>query len=261
MIESNSIIKVTRGENVDYIQFNKLLELGVNHAYTLRRDGIDFSNGVEAEEGSYKMLCDELGMEYENLAKPHQNHTRTIQIIDKPYKIKDLPETDGLMTNKENIVLATVNADCILYLVYDKNRKVIANIHSGWKGTYKRIIEKGISMMIEEFGSNPEDIIVCSCPSIRGCHFEVDEEVKNDFEEKFKFLDLDFIEKGNIEDGKQKYHIDTIKLNTKLLTDLGILKENIIDSGICSVCNKDEVYSYRADGEGFRRATAVITLK
>ena len=50
MIESNSIIKVTRGENVDYIQFNKLLELGVNHAYTLRRDGIDFSNGVEAED-------------------------------------------------------------------------------------------------------------------------------------------------------------------------------------------------------------------
>ena len=48
-------------------------------------------------------------------------------------------------------MLATTNADCILLLIYDPIKKVIANVHSGWKGTLQKISVKAVDKMIEEF--------------------------------------------------------------------------------------------------------------
>lgn len=261
MIESNSVITYKKGKNIDYIQFNKLLDLGINHAYTLKHNNLNFRHkDLELERKSYQAICEELNLDYKKVTKPKQNHTNNIKIIYKPYNTEKLIDIDGLITNKEGIILSTTNADCILYLVYDSVKRVIANVHSGWRGTYQRIIEKTIKSMTKDFGSNPKDIIICSCPSIRKCHFEVDEDVKNMFQNRFDFVDEEFIEKGRIVDRKQKYNIDTIKLNTKLLTDLGISVENIIDSGLCSVCNHDKINSYRTDGKEYKLGTALITL-
>ena len=83
--------------------------------------------------------------------------------------------------------------------------------------------------------------------------------MKKIFEEKFKFtgrLD-EFIFKGKKEG---KYYIDTVYLNNILLENLGIRKENIIDSGICSVCNSELIGSYRVQGIDFTRATGLICL-
>ena len=95
-------------------------------------------------------------------------------------------------------------------------------------------------------------------PSIRKCHFEVDEDVKELFYNKFKKLgDTDrFIEEKN-----NKFFIDTVLINKILLTEKGILPENIEDSNICSVCNKDIIHSFRAEGKNYGLATCVVALK
>ena len=54
--------------------------------------------------------------------------------------------------------------------------------------------------------------------------------------------------------------IDTVLINKILLTGLGIRKENIIDSDICSVCNSNKISSYRVEGKDFKLATAIISL-
>ena len=112
------------------------------------------------------------------------------------------------------------------------------------------------------YGCNPQDIIVCMTPSIRKCHFEVEEDVKLLCEEIFDFTGRtnEFIIKGDIKDGKQKYYIDTILINKILMKDVGIKNENIIDSGICSVCNKDKINSFRVEGKDFKLATSIISL-
>ena len=116
--------------------------------------------------------------------------------------------------------------------------------------------------MINYYQCKPEDIICCICPSIRKCHFEVDEDVKDLCAEIFGFTNRvdEFIEVGEIKDGKTKYMIDTVLINKILLEDLGLKKSNIIDCGICSVCNQDRIHSARAEGENFGRATAIISL-
>ena len=141
--------------------------------------------------------------------------------------------------------------------IFDPVKKVIANVHSGWKGTLQRISEKTVGKMVENYGCKPKDIIVCICPSIRKCHFEVGKDVKELFFNEFKNLE-------NINEfiinKENKWFIDTVLINKLILKKMGILEENIEDSNICSVCNKDMIHSYRAEGEGYGLATAVIGL-
>ena len=104
--------------------------------------------------GNYKSLLDEVNLDFTKLVKANQSHTdivKTINEIEENDKIDTSEPSDGLITNKENIVLATTNADCILFLFFDPVKKVIANVHSGWKGTLQEISVKTLEKMQEEF--------------------------------------------------------------------------------------------------------------
>ena len=113
--------------------------------------------------------------------------------------------------------------------------------------------------MIKEFECNPKDIICCICPSIRKCHFEVEKDVKDMFENEFKDLEnLNNIIEEKIPNAK--WNIDTVLINEMILEKQGLKKENIIDSGICSVCNSDLIHSYRVEKNGYGLNTALISL-
>lgn len=277
-LSNENIIHVNKN-GVQYIQFRKLLEYNdiIRHAYSLGTD-VNFRtakvnkqkisrNEYELAINSYKNLCDSIGSNYIKTVKTNQNHTDTIKIANKKIKedepdfnLEEYKETDGLVTNKKNLILSTTNADCILLLLFDPIKKVIANVHSGWRGTLQRISTKAIEKMEKEYNCNPKDIICCICPSIRKCHFEVEKEVKDMFEEEFKNI----IEKNNIITeiiSSKKWTIDTVLINQIILEEKGLKKENIIDSKLCSVCNSNLVHSYRVEKEGYGLETAIIELK
>lgn len=277
-LSNENIIHVNKN-GVQYIQFRKLLEYSdiIRHAYSLGTD-VNFRtakvnkqqlsrNEYELAINSYKNLCDSIGSNYINTVKTNQNHTDTIKIANKKIKedepdfnLVEYNETDGIVTNKKNLILSTTNADCILLLLFDPIKKVIANVHSGWRGTLQRISTKAIEKMEKEYNCNPKDIICCICPSIRKCHFEVEKEVKDMFEEEFKNI----IEKNNIITetiSSKKWTIDTVLINQIILEEKGLKKENIIDSKLCSVCNSNLVHSYRVEKEGYGLETAIIELK
>ena len=114
--------------------------------------------------------------------------------------------------------------------------------------------------MIDEYGCKPEDIICCIGPTIRKCHFEVDEDVKDIFYNNFKDeIDVEkYIANSTEKDGK--YYIDTVGVNINILLNLGLKQENIIDSKICSVCDEDIIHSYRAHGENSGRNISIMEL-
>ena len=278
---SNENVIHVKKNGIEYLQFKKLLEYedDISHAYSL---GIDrnFRTAKANKEKldkdiydktieDYKHLSKQIGLDYINIVKSNQAHTNEVKIVkskikkDEPdFNLEEYTKTDGLITNKRNIGLSTTNADCILLLFYDPIKKIIANTHSGWRGTLQRISVKTVEKMRKEYGSNPEDIICCICPSIRKCHFEVYKDVKDMFEEEFQDLgkeNLENIIEEKIKD--KKWNIDTVLINQIILEKVGLKKENIIDSKICSVCNKDLIHSYRAEKEGYGLNTALIYLK
>lgn len=265
---SNENVVHVRKNGIEYLQFRKLLKYSeIKYAYVIGLNkNFEFYPSDEAKneitKNNFKTICEELNLNYTNLVNVKQNHTDNIQIINNKIN-SDEPDfnlyenTDGLITNKKGIVLSTKNADCILIAFYDPIKKVIANIHSGWRGTLQRISVKAVEKMQKEYGCNPKDIICCMSPSIGKDHFEVEEDVYKMFFAEFK--ELSNFE--NIIDQKNnKWHIDTILINRELLKAQGLKEENIIDSGICSVCNKDVIHSYRAYGEKAGRATQIITM-
>ena len=278
-LSNENVIHVEK-EGIQYLQFRKLLKYSdiITHGYSL---GID-KNFRTARANKQKLPEQEAKKaikDYENLGKcidiklnkmvkPNQAHTDKIQIVEKhilenepDFNLEVYDKTDGLITNKKDIALATTNADCILLLFFDPVNKVIANVHSGWRGTIQRISVKTVQKMVNKFNCKPENIICCICPSIRKCHFEVEKDVKEIFEKEFKDLKIeqnnDIMEKQK---DKEKWNIDTVLINKILLKQEGLKQENIIDSGICSVCNSDLIHSYRVERQGYGLATALIKI-
>jgi len=261
ILENENII-YKKGDGIEYIQFKKLLEYGIKHAYTLKGEDINFRSNSKEEKDSYNKIFKEIGLDVNTYVKPLQKHTANVRCIDRVMKKEELEDTDGLITDKPKIALTTTNADCILFLFYDPVKKVIANVHSGWRGTFQKIAQKAVVKMINNYRCNPEDINCFINPCIRKCHFEVGEDVKQLCEDIFSFTERtnEFIETGKIVEGQQKYFIDTVLINKILLKEIGIKEENIFDSRICSVCNKDKISSYRVEGKDFKLATAIISL-
>lgn len=262
MLNFKDEIVYVKKDDIEYIQFKKLLKYGIKHAYTLKGENIDFAFNQENNYSSYNKLCNSLNIDINSVVQPVQTHTDCVKCVDRVMNTEELQDVDGLITDKKNIALTSKNADCILFLFYDPVKKVIANVHSGWRGTFKKIAEKTVIKMMNNYGCNPKDILCFITPSIREDHFEVEEDVKELCERIFDFTGRtkEFIKKGDIVTGVQKYNIDTVLINKILLLNLGLKEKNIIDSGLCSVCNKDKIESVRVDKEKAKRATAIIVL-
>lgn len=85
------------------------------------------------------------------------------------------------------------------------------------------------------------------------------QDVRDMFHDKFKdFRNIDEIIKNS--DTLGKYYIDTVAINRVILNGEGLKTENIIESGICTMCNSKKLHSYRIDKEDSGRNTALITL-
>lgn len=276
---SNENVIHIKKDGIEYLQFRRLLKYSdkVSHAYSLGTD-VNFRTAkanktpISKEEYEnavrcYKNLCDVINIDYTNLVKTNQDHTDEIKIVDKKvnknapdFNLSNYDRTDGLITDKKNLILATTNADCILLLFYDPVKNVIANVHSGWKGTLQKISIQCVRKMIKEKQSNPSDIMCFICPSIRKCHFEVEKDVSDLFYNQFSDL-RQINEIITKQENKEKWNIDTALINRIILNNIGLKNENIIDSGICSMCNKDIIHSFRVEGKAYGLATAIIGLK
>lgn len=259
-----SEITITKTENLEYLQFNKLLEFQdeIIHAFTLKTFNFGLDKAEENRKESFKIIAKTFNVNEKNIIKAKQTHTDSvIEIRDQELNLKDV---DGLITDKQNKALTISFADCIDLMMYEPKEKVIANVHSGWKGTIKKIAQKTVYKMIKDYNCKPENIICCIGPALRKDHFLVNEDVVQIFENEFK----DYWRKNNIiektdfsnEKGVQ-YKIDTVLINKLMLKEEDLLDKNIVDSNICTMCSNDKFHSYRMEGKRFKKNLGLIMLK
>lgn len=256
-LSNQNVIHIVNGD-VQYLQFRNLLKYKdrLQHCFSIRP--LDFIRNGSKEEECYAKICDALKLENTRVVRPQQVHGDTVKIVFDESISDDFNECDGLITDVTNKVLSLVFADCMSLILFDPVRNVIGDIHSGWRGTVKKIGQIAIKKMVDEYGCNPKDIICCFGPAIHKCHFQVEEDVKKIFIEAFG--DESIIESGPVVNGVQKYYVDSIEANKKMLIECGLRPENIVDSGICTVCNQEYFHSYRAHRENAGRNTAIISL-
>lgn len=240
----------------NFITFECLDKLNIKNAFIGKT--YDFSgNNPDRVNDISKVLNIDINKVYQ----ANQTHSSNIEVVLENDDINSdkFNNVDGLLTNVRGVTLLIKVADCQGIFLYDPVKEVIGNIHSGWKGTTDKIIIKAIDKMVLEYGSNLNDIIVCINPCIQSCHFEIEEDVLNIFKEKKGLLINKFLLEGKVKDGKQKYYLDLVNLNKKILITHGLSEENIYLSKECTVCESSKYHSYRADKTS-KRNGCVISL-
>lgn len=222
--------------------------------------GLKTNDNVDDVLENYIKIGKELNISMDQMVFSDQVHQDNIKIVTKndavrPFEDNPVKNTDGIMTNEKGVALVSFYADCVPLYLFDPIKKVIALVHGGWRGTVSRIASKALTKMEEEFGSNPEDCLAAIGPSIGKCCFEVDGQVAEKFNKEFTNIDSFVFSKGC-----NKYLIDLWKANRIDLEEKGLLRRNIIYSQVCTMCNKDILFSHRGDNGITGRMAAIIQL-
>ena len=185
------------------------------------------------------------GLTPDNVAYQKQTHSDIVTVVDKGGFIG---ESDAIITVEKNIGLAVSSADCTAIFLYDKDKEIIAAVHSGWRGTQKQILAKTLIRMQEEFGARSQSIFAYIAPSISQMNYEVGKEVAELFETKY------LIYKNN------KIYLDVAGNNYDMLLNSGVPEKQIEMSNLCSFAEKDLLHSYRRDRQKSGRAFGLIVM-
>ncbi|MEZ5648466.1 MAG: polyphenol oxidase family protein [Alphaproteobacteria bacterium] len=84
----------------------------------------------------------------EALVTCYQIHSNKVVTVDKAWTPTNAPQADGMVTNKPDVILAILAADCVPVLFADTHAGVIGACHAGWKGALSGILEATIWAMV-----------------------------------------------------------------------------------------------------------------
>jgi YfiH family protein len=262
-------------QGVWYGTFSSFPNELVNHAISTRFGGtseppfhtmnLAMHNGDSLEKVilNRKIFCGSIGLDSDTLTTAEQIHSDNILYVNKSnvgkgakFYADAIKTTDALITDCKNIPLMLFFADCVPVIIVDPVNKAIGISHAGWKGTVKKIAQKTVLAMGQQFNTKSQDCLIGIGPSIGACCYEVDDGVVKQFQQSFG-------EEANIfiKPFENKWTLDLWMANKLQLIEIGIKAENIDNSNICTACNSKIFFSYRADQGRTGRIAAVISLK
>jgi len=224
----------------------------------------DAKSAVERNRAAFLARLGARGRRPWPLVTTRQDHSDVIHRIDGP------PATplvgDGMVTDVSGLMLAIQTADCLPVILVDPKKRAVGVFHAGWRGTVKRIVEKGVGVMRLQFGSRTRDLEAAIGPGVRNCCYAVGEEVRDQFKSQFAYGDRLFHEIKESDPVREKYpmlfltarapghsnlpikiFLDLVEANRRQLLDAGLFSKNITASPLCTSCNTKILFSHRAN--------------
>jgi purine-nucleoside/S-methyl-5'-thioadenosine phosphorylase / adenosine deaminase len=259
------------------------------HALNLGFTAHDTKSAVEANRR--KLIAALTGVSERKKPRPssaRQPPVVTLRQIhsDLIHRITEIPKNrvtlagDGLVTNVPGILLGILTADCLPVILVDPKRRAVGVFHAGWRGTAKRIVEKGVGEMHRWFLSEPRDLKAAIGPGIRGCCYEVGPEVRSVFEAQFTYGSELFRETKERNEIHEKYpllfltarapghselpkkiFLDLAEANRRQLIAAGLRPKSIADLGLCSICHQDLFFSHRGEKGMTGRMMTVVGIR
>ena len=244
-------------KDIHYITIPALEKIGlIKHAFTTRQGGLGArSNGIKLTD-EWKALAEAFGVNPERLVTVNQVHGENIVRVDgRNFKKTKTVQADAMITNALEMAIGVETADCVPVLLVDPLTPAVGAVHAGWRSTVKRIVQKTVKRMQDEFGSDPDRMIAAIGPTIGPECYEVDEPVMGPVRESFSLWKEVASARGS-----DKWSLDLVKLNKLELVQVGLLEKNIHSLGLCTSCRRDLFYSFRAEGRT-GRILSVIMIK
>ncbi len=209
--------------------FPALERVGCRHGFVGRVPGIELSHDkavvLENLDKVHRQARQLLGLGDRKFITVRQVHGDKIaRVYSPPAADHCFENCDGLITNQRDVCLGVYVADCCAVYLVDRNARAIGLVHSGKKGTALGVVRRAIESMRQDFGIASGDLIVQLSPCIRPPHYEID------------------------------FAADIVRQ----CRDAGV--EEIFDSGVCTACDLEHYYSYRAEKGRTGRMLALLAL-
>lgn len=199
-----------------------------------------------------QLFADALAIHPHRLWFPRQVHGTTVVEVNESTP-PDI-ESDAVITTLPGLCIGVSTADCVPVLLYDPQNQVIAAVHAGWRGTVAHIVEKTIQVMSAVHGTNPSHIHAMIGPSISPEAFEVGEEVAEAFDGCGRSACI-------CREGYPKPHIDLWKANVMDLLQVGVNRDCIDCTPLCTHECHEKLFSARRLGIRSGRIASCIMIK
>jgi len=211
------------------LRFEQIEKMGLIYAGIIRRDDWDGNPLTHNTTESINSVLNSNGIYPKTIYRVNQQHSDNICIVENEYKKTVV--ADGIITQIPGIALCILVADCVPIFLFDPTKTVLGVIHAGREGTRKQIAVKAVGIFVNEFNSNPDDIVSIIGPSIGPCCYNLPDELLNLCSHDGLVI-------------TDKHTVDLWQSNKKQLLDSGLSKSKIFISEECTCCS-NYYYSYR----------------
>lgn len=249
----------------------------VVHAFSTRQGGVSggsyatlnlgasVGDDPAAVEENRRRFFDTFGLQSSQVVRVRQVHgdgvlTVTEDLVSRRgfpgVLLDERYEYDALVTNLPDLALVVSTADCLPLLIHDPVHAAVAAVHAGWRSTAKRIAARALEAMATSYGTDPKDCRVAIGPGIRGCCYEVGEEVTKAMAGAVPSWEAHA-------EGTRPGHwrLDLAGVNRALLETSGVRARRIADVELCTACRTDLFFSHRAEKPRTGRMMNLILIR
>ena len=243
---------------------------GIRHSFFTREGGVSqglyaslncglgSGDAPDAVRENRARVASRLGADPSRLVTVRQVHSPLALIADAPWPLGAPPEADAIVTRTPGLAIGVLSADCAPILFADREAKVVAAAHAGWRGALTGVIESTVAAM-ESLGSRRERISAVVGPAIGQSAYEVG----LDFQARF--LDHDPSNAVFFLAGKDDSHVqfDLAGYCLKRLGNSGIVHREVVF--LCTYSHESHFFSYRRsvhreDPDYGRQISAIVIL-
>jgi YfiH family protein len=258
---------VTQHGQVKIYQFESFDPAVIGHAFFTRLGGVSPEPWSSLNQGgglgdsrenvieNRKRAFAEVSRTVESIYDVWQVHSADVVVTESPRPLDvEHIKADAIITTKAEVTLFMRFADCVPVLMYDPGKRIIATVHAGWQGTVKKVVEKTIERLQQQFAVDPGDLVAGIGPSIGPCHYQVGEEVVQAVKQAFTGMGDNFIRDEN-----GQHFFDLWKCNEHQLRSGGVRTIEI--AGICTACHMEHWFSHRGEHGKTGRFGAALFLQ
>jgi polyphenol oxidase len=207
-----------------------------------------------------------LGIELDSMVGVRQVHGTLVVRVGREHagrgmrpEMPPIEDADGMVTDVPGLYMLALSADCPPVFLYDPAREVAGLVHSGWKGTVGGIAANTVTLMVDDFGSDPGDMVAVVGPGIGPCCYDVGENVVQAVEAAFASPWEG--ENPLLQHRDNKVYFDLQEGIRRSLLASGVRPENITIERACTSHNRHLFYSHRGDAGQCGLFSAVLGIR
>jgi YfiH family protein len=216
-------------------RFSSLHHLpGIIHGVSTRSFG-SIKNRGRVNEENLDAFVSSLDIPADRVVGMQQTHSNLVSIIDNTNN-KIILYADGLVTNRKNVFLYAVTADCLPIVFFEPQHEIMGVAHVGYKGLVKGIVSEMIKNILA-LGGEVSAIKVGIGPAIGVCCYEFGEDMLGLFSKYTRYFEK--------RDGK--YYVNLKMIVMQELESCGIKRTQVEILDICTKDNLEIFYSARGE--------------